>query len=112
MDEATTYKIYRLLEARPEISQRELAREMGVSLGKINYCLRALIHKGAVKTKRFCTNTNKCGYLYVLTPQGMEDKARVTMRYLKLKMREYDEIKAEIEEINREARALDVDCDS
>ena len=102
MDDATQYKIYKLIEANPEINQRELARELGVSLGKVNYCLKGLITKGEVKTRSFCNNNNKASYLYLLTPKGIEDKASVTVRYLKRRMKEYDEIREEIAQIKQE----------
>lgn len=102
MDDATQYKLYKLIEANPEINQRDLAQELGVSLGKTNYCLQALIHKGAVKTRRFRNNKNKASYLYLLTPKGIEDKARITVQYLRRKMKEYDELREEIERLQTE----------
>jgi len=102
MDDATQYKLYKLIEANPGINQRELARELGVSLGKVNYCLQALIHKGAVKTRKFCNNKKKSSYLYILTPQGIEDKARITVQYLRRKMKEYDELREEIATLRTE----------
>ena len=96
MDEATKYKIYRLIEANPEINPREISKELGVSLGKVNYCLKSLITKGVVKTRRFCNARNKASYLYILTPKGIEDKAWVTVQYLKRKMKEYDNLREEI----------------
>jgi EPS-associated MarR family transcriptional regulator len=102
MDDSTSYKIYRLIEAEPAISQRELARRLGVSLGKANYCLQGLIGKGLVKAGRFYNTTNKQAYMYLLTPRGIEDKARVTLRYLKRRMKEYDEIRDEIAQIKEE----------
>jgi len=96
MDDATKYKIYRLIEANPEINQREISKELGVSLGKVNYCLKSLITKGVVKTRRFCNARNKASYLYILTPKGIEDKAWVTVQYLKRKMTEYDNLREEI----------------
>ncbi|MGX9367286.1 MarR family EPS-associated transcriptional regulator [Desulfoplanes sp. PS50] len=106
MDDSTSYNIYKLIHDNPEISQRELARTLGISLGKANYCLQGLIGKGMIKASRFCNNKNKSIYLYLLTPKGIEDKARVTLRYLKRRMKEYDEIREEIalikEEIGRE----------
>jgi len=108
MDESTKYKIYKLIEANPEINQREISKELGVSLGKVNYCLKSLITKGVVKTRSFCNNKNKASYLYILTPKGIEDKAWVTVQYLKRKMAEYDNLREEIAalklEIDREGR--------
>jgi EPS-associated MarR family transcriptional regulator len=102
MDDSTSYKIYRLINDNPEISQRELARRLGVSLGKANYCLQGLMGKGMIKASRFCTNKNKQAYMYLLTPKGIEDKALVTLRYLRRRMKEYDEIKKEIVQIKEE----------
>jgi EPS-associated MarR family transcriptional regulator len=97
------YKLMRLLEANPEMSQRDAARELGISLGKVNYCLRALIHKGWLKAARFGNSQNKRAYSYLLTPRGIEQKAQLTVRFLQIKMREYEVLRAEIEQIRREA---------
>ena len=102
MDDATSYKIYKLLEANPEVSQRELARTLGISLGKANYCLKGLMEKGMVKASRFSNNKNKLVYLYLLTPRGIEDKAKVTLRYLKRRMQEYDDLREEIAQLKTE----------
>jgi EPS-associated MarR family transcriptional regulator len=98
------YKLMRLLEANPGTSQRELARELGISLGKTNYCLQALVRKGLVKATNFKNSHNKAAYMYLLTPRGMESKATLTMKYLQIKMREYEELRVEIEEVRREAQ--------
>ena len=97
------YKLLRLLEAHPELSQRDAARELGISLGKVNYCLQALINKGWLKASRFSNSSNKKAYMYLLTPRGIDEKARLTMRFLQIKMREYETLRAEIEQIRREA---------
>jgi EPS-associated MarR family transcriptional regulator len=97
------YRLMRLLQARPEMSQRDAARELGVSLGKLNYGLKALIGKGWVKASRFKNSHNKAAYMYLLTPRGIEEKAALTVRFLQLKMREYEDLRAEIEQIRREA---------
>jgi EPS-associated MarR family transcriptional regulator len=102
MDDSTQYKIYKLLEDNPHISQRELARQLGVSLGKANYCLKGLVEKGMIKASRFSNNKNKLVYLYLLTPKGIEHKAKVTLRYLKRRMQEYDEIREEIARLKEE----------
>lgn len=94
--------ILRRLQAEPQASQRELARETGVSLGKLNYALRALIDKGWVKAGNFSRSPNKLGYAYLLTPRGIEAKARLTRHFLAHKMREYDRLRAEIESLQRE----------
>jgi len=98
------YKLMRLLEASPGTSQRELARELGISLGKTNYCLQALVRKGLVKATNFKNSHNKAAYMYLLTPRGVESKATLTMKYLHIKMREYEALRVEIEEVRREAQ--------
>ena len=97
------YKLMRLLEANPGMSQRDAARELGISLGKVNYCLQALIHKGWIKATNFKNSQNKAAYMYLLTPRGLESKASLTVKYLKIKMREYEALRVEIEEMRREA---------
>jgi len=96
MEDETHYKILKTLEVSPSISQRELAVKLGVSLGKTNYCLRALIEKGWVKMANFRQNPNKTAYAYLLTPRGIEEKARITLQFLKLKVAEFEALKAEI----------------
>jgi len=97
------YRLMRLVAARPEMSQRELARELGISLGKLNFCLRALVSKGLIKAINFKSNKNKACYLYFLTPRGAEEKARITVRFLQRKLAEYESMRIEIEEIRRDA---------
>jgi EPS-associated MarR family transcriptional regulator len=97
------YKILKRLEADPEVSQRELACELGISLGKVNYCLKALIEKGWLKVNNFRGSENKKAYLYYLTPRGVEEKAKVTLRFLKHKIAEFEALKGEIEELKHEA---------
>jgi EPS-associated MarR family transcriptional regulator len=92
----------RVLDRRPELSQRELARELGLSLGKTNYCLRALIEKGWVKARNFRDNRNKLAYAYVLTPNGLREKAAATLSFLARKQREFALLEAEIERLRRE----------
>ena len=75
------YRILKLLESQPELSQRKIARELGVSLGKVNFCLKALIGKGLIKARRFSKSPNKKAYLYILTLKGMEEKGKVTLRF-------------------------------
>jgi EPS-associated MarR family transcriptional regulator len=86
-----------LLEGNPDMTQRELAEKLGISVGGLNYCLKALMAKGLVKMKNFSNSKNKFGYVYVLTPSGMTEKAAITQRFLKRKMEEYEGLKAEIE---------------
>ena len=95
-------KVLRQIEANPEITQRELAKELGVSLGKVNYCLKALIEKGWVKANNFRNSEQKAAYAYLLTPSGIEEKARITVRFLKQRMQDYEQIKREIAELEAE----------
>ena len=92
----------RLLQANPDLTQRELAQELGVSVGGLNYCLKALIDKGWVKMQNFSQSKNKFGYVYILTPTGMAEKAALTSRFLKRKMSDYEALKAEIEALVHE----------
>jgi len=103
MEDETHYKILRTLEVSPGISQRELAVKLGVSLGKTNYCLRALIEKGWVKMGNFRQNPNKAASAYLLTPRGIEEKAHITTLFLKLKMAEFEALKEEIVHLQAEA---------
>lgn len=96
------YKLLKLLAARPNVSQRELARELGISLGKANYCLTSLINKGWVKAQNFRNSDNKRAYAYLLTPGGIEEKALVTFSFLRRKMDEYEALRAEIEDLTHE----------
>jgi len=106
------YRIFKLIEAQPDISQRQLAKALGVSLGKTNYCLRALIDKGQVKARNFRRNQNKKPYVYLLTPKGIEEKTRLTARFLKHKMAEYEHLKYEIEQLKHEVDHQMVDAES
>ena len=105
------YKILKLVEHNPAISQRELAMQLGISLGKVNFCLKALIERGLLKATNFRNNKNKLAYMYLLTPSGIEEKASITMRFLKHKLQEYETLQVEIEELRREA-ALGVETRS
>jgi len=100
------YRILKMLEADPQASQRRIADELGISLGRVNYCLQALIRKGLVKANNFRSSTNKRAYLYLLTPRGIEEKATVTARFLRVKLDEYEILKRELEELQREATKL------
>ena len=88
--------LLRKLESNPEYTQRELSQEMGVSLGKVNYCMKKLIEKGWIKLSNFSHNPNKVGYTYLLTAKGIEEKAKLTYAFLKIKMEEYEMLKNEI----------------
>ena len=101
------YRILKLLEGNPNASQRDIARELGVSLGRVNYCLQALVEKGLIKANNFRQNESKRSYLYLLTPKGIQEKARVTVRFLRVKLDEYENLKREVAELQREAGKLD-----
>ena len=88
--------ILRKVEKKPNSTQRELAKELGFSLGKFNYCIKALQQKGFIKIKNFKRNPKKINYLYVLTPQGIAEKTKLTLNFMKRKIREYDELKKEL----------------
>jgi EPS-associated MarR family transcriptional regulator len=99
------FRVLRLLEANPATNQRELAEELGVSLGKTNYCLKALLAKGMLKMHNFQSSKRKLAYAYLLTPQGIAEKAALTGRFLQRKMDEYAVLKAEIESLKQEQKA-------
>lgn len=103
LDETTHYGLLKTLEENPGLSQRDLAKRLGVSLGKVNYCLNALVEKGSLKINNFRNSENKLAYAYLLTPGGMEQKARMTVEFLKYKVQEYERLKKEIEELQHEA---------
>tara|TARA_B100000029_G_C17165550_1_gene811281 strand:+ start:167 stop:466 length:300 start_codon:yes stop_codon:yes gene_type:complete len=90
------FDILRQIQKKPKSTQRELAEELGFSLGKLNYCLKALQVKGFVKIKNFKKNPNKFNYIYVLTPKGISEKTKLTINFMKRKMHEYDELKKEL----------------
>ena len=93
--------LLRILDKHPEQSQRKIAEELGLSLGKLNYCIKALKNKGLIKIKNFKKNNNKLHYLYLLTPKGIKTKAKMTLNYLIKKSKEYEELKKELGEINK-----------
>jgi EPS-associated MarR family transcriptional regulator len=97
-----TFRVMRLLETQPDISQRELAQRLGVSLGGLHYCLRALASKGLVKMQSFGASRNKLGYAYLLTPKGLAAKAEMTGSFLKRKVAEYEALQVEIEALRSE----------
>ena len=97
-DNPDHFNILRKIQKKPESSQRELAEELGFSLGKLNYCLRALKSKGLIKISNFKKNPNKLNYIYILTPKGISKKTKLTLNFMKLKMKEYDELKKEIKD--------------
>ena len=103
LHDETHLKVLRLLESTPNINQRQLAESLGVSLGKTNFCLNALLSKGLVKMENFRTSSRKLNYAYLLTPSGIAEKATLTQRFLKRKMEEYEALKAEIELLKHES---------
>jgi EPS-associated MarR family transcriptional regulator len=102
IQEDTHFRIMRILQDNPDLTQRELADKLGMSVGGLNYCLNALIEKGFVKMANFSKSKNKFKYVYLLTPQGIAEKLALTSRFLKRKMEEYDALKAEIEALKME----------
>jgi len=105
LNEDLTFQALRQLQANPKLSQRQLAKALGISLGATNYCLRALIARGLVKAEHFRTSNNKLAYAYLLTPAGIETKTGITARFLQRKRAEYDALKAELEQLTAEAQA-------
>ena len=103
LDENTHYGLLKTLEETPDLSQRDLAKRLGISLGKVNFCLNALVTKGSLKINNFRNSDNKLAYAYYLTPRGVEEKARITIGFLKHKIQEYEQLRKEIEELQREA---------
>jgi EPS-associated MarR family transcriptional regulator len=100
--DSSILRVLRLLDGSPRLTQREMARELGVSLGKANYCLRALLGKGFVKVQNFRNSTNKRAYAYLLTPEGVAAKAALTRHFLARKREEYDALRLEVERLQRE----------
>ena len=98
--------LLRKLEVKPEYTQRELSQEMGVSLGKVNYCMKKLIEKGWIKLSNFSHNPNKVGYIYLLTPKGIEQKTKLTILFLKRKIEEFEILKDEISELKLESEKM------
>jgi EPS-associated MarR family transcriptional regulator len=103
LSDEVRFKLFRLLEANPRASQRDLARELGISLGKVNYCLKSLIQMGLIKATNFKNSKSKVAYMYLLTPRGIQEKAEVTASFLQRKLREHDELKEEIDAIRKRA---------
>ena len=99
--------LLRKLELNPEYTQRELSKEMGISLGKINYCMQKLTGKGWIKLTNFSRSSNKLGYLYLLTAEGIEQKAKLTSSFLKIKMDEFEMLRNEISQLKLDAKKID-----
>ena len=104
LQEDTHFRVLGLLEQNPDLSQRELAKVLGVSLGGVNYSLRALVERGMVKVQNFKNSDKKLAYAYVLTPRGLAEKTRLTADFLKRKLEEYGALKAEIESLQQLVR--------
>lgn len=101
--EESQLELMRALDARGRLSQRQLASSLGISLGKLNFCVRALIEKGFVKAENYRNSGNKLAYLYLLTPSGIAAKAELTRSFLDRKIREYDDLRREIEQLKKES---------
>jgi MarR family transcriptional regulator, temperature-dependent positive regulator of motility len=106
LSDETRYRLLKYLEANPDASQRALARELGVSLGKVNYCMRALLDRGWVKMLNVKNSDNKLAYKYLLTPKGIEQKARITVRFLRKRLAEYEALEEEISMLRKEVGVL------
>jgi EPS-associated MarR family transcriptional regulator len=102
LDEEDRYKLLKLLHENPDMNQRQIASALGVSIGKVNFCLKALVERGWVKVGNFSRSPNKKAYAYLLTLKGIEEKAKVTFRFLEAKQQEYESLKAEIDALQAE----------
>lgn len=101
------YQILKSLEQDSRSTQRQLSSNLGVSLGKVNYCIKSLIEKGFIKVNNFRNNKNKIQYSYLLTPKGIEEKAKLTLDFIRIKTQEYDALKQEIEALKKEAKLIE-----
>lgn len=106
IDDTSRYRVLKLLQENPAMSQRELARALGVSLGKANYCLRALVGRGLIKMRNFKNNENRRAYMYYLTQAGMEEKALMTIEFIRRKIDEFEALKLEIEQLRADEPAM------
>ena len=102
------FQILKSLERDSRPTQRQLSNDLGVSLGKVNYCLKSLIEKGFIKVNNFRNSNNKIQYSYLLTPKGIEEKAKLTLGFIRIKTQEYDTLKQEIKDLKREAKNMDL----
>ncbi len=102
LDDTISYGLLKTLENNPGLSQRNLAKQLGVSLGKVNFCPNALIDKGCLKADNFRNSDNKLAYAYLLTPHGVEQKGRLTVQFLRIKTQEYERLRTELSELKRE----------
>jgi|TARA_B110000037_G_C16994087_1_gene454365 EPS-associated MarR family transcriptional regulator len=96
-DNSDKFEILRQIVKKPDTTQRDIARDLNLSLGKVNYCVKALKEKGFVKIDNFKKNSNKINYIYILTPKGIKEKTKLTVNFMKRKIKEYDELKKELE---------------
>ena len=103
LQEDTYFRVLRMLQDNPDMTQREIAEKLGISTSGLNYCLKALIDKGLVKVHNFSQSKNKFGYIYVLTPQGIAEKALLTGRFLRRKLEEFEALRVEIDALSPEA---------
>ena len=106
IQEDTNFRVMRILQDNPDLTQRELAEKLGVSVGGLNYCIKALMDKGWVKMQNFQNSKNKFKYVYLLTPQGMAEKVSLTSIFLERKMHEYEALKVEIESLNQDLKSV------
>lgn len=104
LSDENRYNLLKLLDSQSELTQRQIASKLGLSLGKVNYCLKSLSDVGLIKAIRFYKSPNKKAYLYILTPAGIEEKVRVTLRFLAKKQQDYERLQLEIDEIQKEAK--------
>jgi len=104
IQEDTYFRVMRILQENPDLTQRELAEKLGVSVGGLNYCLKALMDKGWVKMQNFQNSKNKFKYVYLLTPQGIAERVALTSRFLDRKMQEYEALKAEIDSLHQDVQ--------
>lgn len=102
MQDELRYQVLRFLSDHPQASQREVAQHLGMSVGKVNYCIQALVDKGLIRVNRFKNSRHKAAYLYLITPKGLEQKLLLTYRFLQRKMKEYDSLAVEIEALRAE----------
>ncbi|MFH2058482.1 MAG: MarR family EPS-associated transcriptional regulator [Pseudomonadota bacterium] len=107
LDNEIRLRLLNLLQEEPELTQREMNQKMGVSLGKVNFCISALTKKGMIKVERFKKTPNKSAYMYRLTPKGLEELARLTISFLKIRISEYDRIKREIKSLSDQVNEID-----
>lgn len=104
-DKETFFSILRLIKKNPYLSQRKMAANLNLSLGKLNYCMKALKDKGFLKIKNFKNNKNKLNYIYLLTPKGIYHKTQLTINFLKVRAREYDELKKELKDLQKSKKS-------